>query len=132
MQNIALKLEACKVTLGVPFDESRKKMCPVYKRLRDYLEARGWTRKHYHAENVHNGGMCCFKYERLEPIDSDIDGILYTVEVTIRGTETTCIVNITVDSFDPKDRMKSLNHESEAALLDSLVVLLRKSETHNA
>ncbi|MBU4071694.1 MAG: hypothetical protein KJ773_05930 [Candidatus Thermoplasmatota archaeon] len=131
MQNIALKLKAFKVTLGVPFDESRQKMCPVYKRLRDHLEARGWARKHYHAENVHHGGMCCFKYEGLEPIEPDIDEILYTVEVTIRGTETTCTVNITVDSFDPKNRMKSLNHESEVAFLDSLVVLLRKSGIHD-
>lgn len=131
MQNIALSLEACKVTMGVPFDESRKKICPVYKKLRDYLEARGWTKKHYHAENVHNGGMCCFRYEVSEPNEHDRIEILYKVEVIIRGTETTCTVNIAVDSFDTRNRVQSLNHESEIVLLDALAGLLRKSGAHD-
>ena len=80
---------------------------------------------------MHNGGTCCFKYEVSEHNEPDDIEILYKAEVTIRGTETTCTVNITVDSFDPKNRMKSLNHESEIALLDTLVRLLRKYGIHD-
>lgn len=115
--------------MGIPFDDSREKICPVYKMLRDYLEARGWVKKHYHAENVHNGGMCIFRYEFIGHIESENIEILYKLEATIRGTETTCTVNVVIDSYDPKNRFVSLNHDSEFAHLESLVGLLRKFGT---
>ena len=124
MRNLELKLKTCTVTLGTPFDETRKKMCPVYEKLRAYFISRGWEKKHYHAENVHHGGMCIFRYEGLEKPENEDREILYSAEVTIRGSETTCTVNMSVNSLDPKNRMRSLNHESEAEILDALAGIL--------
>ena len=124
MRSRELKLKNCTVTLGKPFDETRKRMCPVYEKLKNHFESRGWVKKHYHAENVHRGGECYFRYEGVERAQPGDIEILYKAEVTIRGTETTCTVNISVGSFDAKNPMRPLNHVSESGLLDDLAELL--------
>ncbi len=124
MQIRKLNHKNCTVTVGVPFNLSRKRMCPIYERLRDYFLEHGWKEIQYTAENVHNGGHAYIKYEGLIKPEGEDEEILYMVEVTIRGTETTCKAHLTVDSFKLPNRLITIRHPSEETMLQTLIDII--------
>ena len=116
-------MKPCTVTMGKPFDTSRNRMCPVYEKMKIILEARGWKQKAFHASKLPQGDMCYFKYDGIEKIQENGGevGILFSLDVNIEGLNkasgNTCMVNMTLESFEPEKKLDPIHHASEDKLL---------------
>ena len=131
MSKTSLKLKPCAVTLGTPFDSSKSRMCPVYKNMKVILEARGWEQKAFHASKLPQGDMCYFTFDGIEKVQENGGkvGILYSLNANIEGLNkssgSTCIVNMSIDSYEPKNKLVSINHSSEEEILNILADEIR-------
>ena len=121
--------------MGMPFDTSRNRMCPVYEKMKIVLEARGWKQKAFHASKVHQGDMCYFKYDGIEKISDTKGGVgvLFSLDVNIEGLNKTsgdtCMVNMTLESYEPDKKLNPINHVSEDKLLSYFEETLRVPNT---
>ena len=121
--------------MGMPFDTSRNRMCPVYEKMKIILEARGWKQKAFHASKVHQGDMCYFKYDGIEKIPDTRGGVgvLFSLDVNIEGLNKTsgdtCMVNMTLESYEPDKKLNPINHVSEDKLLSYFEETLRVPNT---
>ena len=123
MPKTTLSLKPCTVTMGKPFETSRNKMCPVYEKMRIVLEARGWSQKAFHASKIPQGDMCYFKFDGIEKVKNNGEnvGILFSLDVNIEGLNkssgNTCMVNMTLESYEPDKKLNPIHHASEDKLL---------------
>lgn len=123
MSKSTLSLKPCTVTMGQPFNTSRNRMCPVYEKMKIVLEARGWNQKAFHASKIPQGDMCYFKYDGIEKVQEEGGdvGILFSLDVNIEGLNkssgNTCMVNMTLESFEPDKKLNPINHTLENNLL---------------
>ena len=109
--------------MGKPFESNGKRMCPVYEKMKIILEARGWNQKAFHSSKVPQGDMCYFKFDGIEKVQDKGEnvGILFSLDVNIEGLNkssgNTCMVNMTLESYEPDKRLNPIHHASESKLL---------------
>ena len=131
MPRTTLKLKPCAVTMGKPFDTDGNRLCPVYVKMKKVLEARGWEQKSFYASKVPQGDVCYFKFEGIEKVQENGGnvGILFSANVNIEGLNktsgSTCIVNLTLESYNPENKITTINHSSESEIINFLEEQLR-------
>ncbi|MCK5024067.1 MAG: hypothetical protein KAR56_00455 [Thermoplasmata archaeon] len=109
--------------MGKPFETNSKRLCPVYEKIKEILVARGWEQKAFHASKVPQGDMCFFKFEGIENVleNKGEEFILFSIGVNIEGLNkasgSTCIVNITMESYNPKNKFVTINHPFENKIM---------------
>ena len=62
-QKSNLILKPCTTTMGKPFVENSNALCPLYVRIKIYLEKKGWEEKIFTPTKTKNRDMCYIKFE---------------------------------------------------------------------
>ena len=77
---------------------------------------------YYNPHKTGSGDLCNTKYKRLEKIDGGqmTGGVLSMLEVNIEGTKRTCTLTAVISTYDPKDILRSIDHECEVDIMGGL------------
>ena len=120
MEKKRIKLKPCLRNPSSPFDMAQKNKCPVFEKTLEFFEKDKWKRTGYHPSKVPNGELCYLKFEKLKPNGR----LLFIAEVNLQEIKSPygndCSVNLMINSYEPGNRLKPINDESEKKLVENI------------
>ena len=111
---------SCTATAGKPFEGGPK--CPLYLRTNKHLESGGWQQIYYNPNKTASGDLCNTKYKRLEKSEAAnlAQEVLSMLEINIEGTKRTCTLTAVLSTYNPKDILRTIDHECEGGIMNGL------------
>ncbi len=116
MEKKKYHFRSCTTTAGKPFEHGPR--CPLYLKIHDYLKSNGWGQVYYNAYKTGTGDICNSKYKRLE--EPEEKNVLSMLEMNIEGTKKTCTLTAILDTYNPKNILRSIGHECEKEIMSGL------------